>query len=547
MKKFLVILDYDGTLVERSPKGVENRLPFLNLEEVKCKYLVKHGIALEYRIITSSCAKSIEDIMTMSEMCVVDEWMFENGLHKKSYSPFRDEIELSPRTQLFNSKKLSIIEEIQNIFASRSIGKNLTISEKINSIAIHCSSVKQRKEIYSRLQTITKSFADVILSGYATIELFPCESNKAHVLKEIPRDYYDLILFFGDSIYPNGNDYEIAHDPRIDISIEVKNAKDSLKFLENMKASNRPLCTSILNGTQARIIMDRTSMLHESKSISESKKFLLLDFDGTLTHHEGQILPDILNVLMELQKYFRVWIITGRSKGWADMMIHTMPIHGIIGESGAFAYYWDNDRKHMNTWNSSQVDPDYKTKLTNFRKEVCTQFKFLTFASDQFCREFDLAAVINEHDITISNEQVEQIYSWSKQRGAEASVSNIHVNFWFGTYNKAQSVIDLFNEIYGVSNMELYSRSIYIGDSHNDEPMFRLIKSSFGVKNVEKFLSIMHYPPAEIVDDYEGFGTLNILLRLLNQPLETLKTFKENEESERTNETYDLQVKSKVQ
>jgi HAD superfamily hydrolase (TIGR01484 family) len=547
MKKFLVILDYDGTLVERSPKGVENRLPFLNLEEVKYKYLVKHGIALEYRIITSSCAKSIEDIMTMSEMCVVDEWMFENGLHKKSYNPFRDEIESSPRTQLFNSNKHHIIEEIQKSLATGSTKKDITISEKINSIAIHCSSVKRRKEIYSRLQLITESFADVILSGYATIELFPRESNKVHILKDIPKDHFDLILFFGDSIYPNGNDYEIAHDPRIDISIEVKNAKDSLKFLENMKASTHPICTSILNGTQARIIVERTSMLREPQTSSERKKFLLLDFDGTLTHHEGQILPDILNALMELQKYYRVWVITGRSKGWADMMIHTMPIHGIIGENGAFAYYWDSDRKHMNTWSSSQVDRDYKTKLANFRSEVCAQFTFLTFASDQFCREFDLAAVINEQDITVSSEQVEQIYAWSKQRGAEASVSNIHVNFWFGTYNKAQSVIDLFNEIYGVSNLELYSRAIYIGDSHNDEPMFRIIKSSFGVKNVENFLGLMHYPPTEIVDDYEGFGTLQILSRLLNQAGQERKIPNEAENSESTEGTRNLRPKRKVQ
>jgi HAD superfamily hydrolase (TIGR01484 family) len=520
MKTFLVILDYDGTLVERSPKGVENKIPFLNLEEVKLKYLTKHRIALEYRIITSSCAKSIEDIMTMSEMCVVDEWMFENGLHKKSYQPFNEEIVTNSSIQLFNANRHRIFEDIQQKFEIHIRRKEITLSEKINSVAVHCSNIKLRKEIYSTLLKRAKSFADVILSGYSTIELFPCGSNKANILKEIPESKYDRILFFGDSIYVNGNDFEIAHDPRVDISIEVKNAKDSLKFLENMKASSRPLCADILNGTQARIIVDRGAILRESDHFRDNKRFLLLDFDGTLTYQQGQILPNILNALAELQKTFSVWVITGRSKGWADMMIHTMPIHGVIGESGAFAYYWDEDRKHMNTWLSSQVDPDYKAKLASFRKEVSSQFKFLTFASDQFCREFDLAAVINEHGISISNELVEQIYAWSKQRGAETSVSNIHVNFWFGTYNKAQSVIDLFNEIYGVGNLELYSRAIYIGDSQNDEPMFRLIQSSFGVKNVEKFLSLMHYPPATIIDDYEGHGALDILSRLLSRSME---------------------------
>ena len=130
---------------------------------------------------------------------------------------------------------------------------------------------------------------------------------------------------------------------------------------------------------------------------------------------------------------------------------------------------------------------DFKKKIENIKKEIIDTIPEVTFASDQFTREYDLAVITNEHSIHLDQGTIEKIIGICWKHHAEYKISNIHLNIWFGNYNKAQSVIELFYDFYKIDSVDLLNQSIYIGDSPNDEPMFRLIPCSVGVNNIRKF------------------------------------------------------------
>lgn len=78
-------------------------------------------------------------------------------------------------------------------------------------------------------------------------------------------------------------------------------------------------------------------------------------------------------------------------------------------------------------------------------------------------------------------------------------------------YPRVESVVELFHDIYDVGSLESFESSIYIGDSPNDEPLFRLRDSSYGVKNVESYLKTLRYPPRNITTQNEGMGAAEVL------------------------------------
>lgn len=512
MQKLLIILDFDGTLVDRSPSGIENKIPFTRLIDLK-HYFRNLRIDLSYAIVTSSCCDSIEEILTVKEMKSIDEWFFENGLHVKRYSDHHEALLSNDRVTEFNRHRSEILPFAQGQLGPQNSKIIRSVSQKHSSIAIHV--YEKRDRLFQILVDRFSNCADCIKSGLYTIEIFPKDCNKVISLEQIDAIRYEKVIFIGDSIYQNGNDYAIANHPQIDLSIEVSSTLDSATIIDNIISLSLESLfdPKALDHSQARIVRNQSQKNGLSR-YAPAKKFLLLDFDGTMTFNQGFIHPDVLRSLHQLRQSFLVWVITGRSKGWADMMINTFPLDGVIAENGAFAFYRGNQQE-ISYWQSTKIDPEYRKKLVHLSEELKRDLPDVVFASDQFSREFDLAIVSNENGVSLSREQVDHLSALCWQNGAKFKISNIHINAWFGHYNKAQSVVDLFHEIYQIGNYDLCRGSVYIGDSPNDEPMFRLISYTIGVKNIEDYLDKLKYPPSRIVDAYEGEGLQIILNELL--------------------------------
>jgi len=78
-------------------------------------------------------------------------------------------------------------------------------------------------------------------------------------------------------------------------------------------------------------------------------------------------------------------------------------------------------------------------------------------AKDQFSRLYDLAIDFNEEEPRLGFEAAYQIQSLCESFGAEAKVSSIHVNVWFGKYDKLSMTQILFEHIYTALGERLIS------------------------------------------------------------------------------------------
>mgnify|MGYP002031390545 CR=1 FL=1 len=91
-----------------------------------------------------------------------------------------------------------------------------------------------------------------------------------------------------------------------------------------------------------------------------------------------------------------------------------------------------------------------------------------------------------------------------------AKMSSIHVNGWFGDYNKLKMTCILLEEYFHLNNSEFMEKIVFAGDSPNDEPMFNYFKNSVGVRNIINYSDQIKQFPAWVTtkNSAEGFSEL---------------------------------------
>ena len=226
------------------------------------------------------------------------------------------------------------------------------------------------------------------------------------------------------------------------------------------------------------------------------------DIDDTLTL-EGRLLPESFDALWRLRDAgIRVVPVTGRPAGWCDCIIREWPVDAIVGENGAFCWYRDNGRI------VEMVHPEaigsMEKRLSAMAQTVLERFPEASLARDQKYRIYDLAIDFRE-DVNLDFETAEQIASLCRELGAVAKVSSIHVNAWFGTYDKLGMVERYLNRI-GFDERRMAREVCFCGDSPNDEPMFSFFPNSVGVANVFEMAPLMHTLPRYITSASFGRG-----------------------------------------
>src|SRR5690606_18987340 len=106
------------------------------------------------------------------------------------------------------------------------------------------------------------------------------------------------------------------------------------------------------------------------------------------------------------------------------------------------------------------------------------------WASDQPYREYDLAIDFCEDVEPWDRFDVDALVALCKEEGAHAKVSSIHVNAWFGDYDKItgfRAWLDAGAPGLNRGDVPKWDEWIYIGDSPNDEPAFKAFRHSVGV------------------------------------------------------------------
>lgn len=131
-------------------------------------------------------------------------------------------------------------------------------------------------------------------------------------------------------------------------------------------------------------------------------------------------------------------------------------------------------------------------------------FPKVRMAHDQFARIYDVAFDFAEDEPKLPLETAYAVAKLCRDMGAEAKVSSIHVNAWFGAYSKADMAAIYLKDYCHADDAE--SEAMFFGDSPNDEPMFAAFPLSCGVANIAPFADRMAHLPAYILDGEGGYG-----------------------------------------
>ena len=258
---------------------------------------------------------------------------------------------------------------------------------------------------------------------------------------------------------------------------------------------------------------------------ARSVRVVLTDIDDTITT-EGMLTASAYAALENLQRAgFLVIPVTGRPAGWCDHIARMWPVDAIVGENGAFYFRYDRARKKMDQrfWASPDELKKNRTRLDAIEKEVLESVPGSALASDQAYRLADLAIDFCEDVPPLPESEVDRIVAIFERHGAQAKVSSIHVNGWFGDYNKLSMARTLLSDLFGMDWEQARQSVIYAGDSPNDEPMFAAFPLSVGVANIHAFEHRLKNKPAYIAKGHSGDGFAELAELLLNA--KRLQTF----------------------
>jgi HAD superfamily hydrolase (TIGR01484 family) len=259
-----------------------------------------------------------------------------------------------------------------------------------------------------------------------------------------------------------------------------------------------------------------------SKKVCRSLKGIFSDIDDTLTH-KGKLTEDAYSALWKLRRAgLRVIPITGRPAGWVDHLARMWPVDAVIGENGAFYYYLDpsqgRDGKLVQRFvQEKALREKNKAKLWEVFHSLKREIPELEVASDQGYREIDIALDFCEDVPRLSEAKIDRIVGAFEQAGAQAKISSIHVNAWFGAHDKFSCCKLLLRELYSEDFAAESERYLYFGDSPNDEPLFREFPNTVGVANVREFLPRMKFHPTFVTAKEGGHGFAEAVKWILKQ------------------------------
>jgi HAD superfamily hydrolase (TIGR01484 family) len=251
--------------------------------------------------------------------------------------------------------------------------------------------------------------------------------------------------------------------------------------------------------------------------VAENLMGICFDIDDTFTSR-GKIEAEAFQSLWEARKSgLKMVPITGRPAGWCDHIARMWPVDGVVGENGAFYFWYDEAARKLKKrfMDPEAVRQERRRRLAAVGEEILRSVPGTALASDQLYREADLAVDYCEDVPPLSWQEVERICALFKKHGATCKVSSIHVNGWFGTYSKLDMTRIFVQERWNLDLDAVKERFLFCGDSPNDEPMFAYFPRSAAVKNIHRFLEHMTHKPAFIADHEGSQGFAQIVGAIL--------------------------------
>ncbi len=250
---------------------------------------------------------------------------------------------------------------------------------------------------------------------------------------------------------------------------------------------------------------------------ARSVRGVFCDIDDTITT-DGSLTAAAYSALEALRDAGKLVVpITGRPAGWCDHIARMWPVDAVVGENGAFYFRYDRGSRHLikRFRDDEATRAANRLRLSTVRALILKEVPGAWVASDQLFREADLAIDFCEDVPRLAERDVDRIVAIMHESGMTARVSSIHVNGWFGSYDKLGMTRTLMTEGFGVELDAQKTDYAFIGDSPNDAPMFGFFPLSVGVANVADFASRLATGPAYVTRGRSGAGFVEFAEHLL--------------------------------
>ncbi len=245
--------------------------------------------------------------------------------------------------------------------------------------------------------------------------------------------------------------------------------------------------------------------------------YVLFDIDDTITK-DGQLLLEAYEAIWAIHNAgLKAVPVTGRPAGWCDLIARQWPVAGVVGENGAFAFYMKNNKLER-IYHPEAPEPEAtELKLKELGNSALRAFPGLRIAKDQPYRIFDVALDFAEEEPNLGLDLAVRVKGFCESRGAVAKVSSIHVNAWFGNYDKLSMAEYFLSECFAYNSEKDLEKVLFFGDSPNDEPMFKHFPLSCAVSNIQQYTEIINYKPQYVTSSPFGYGFkegIEVLLQL---------------------------------
>ncbi len=247
---------------------------------------------------------------------------------------------------------------------------------------------------------------------------------------------------------------------------------------------------------------------------------MFTDVDGTLTTG-GRMHSSTLKAIEWLVGHgLQVVLVSGRPAGWGECWARQLPVAGVIVENGGlyFARHADGRLKKV------YAQPSLAARIANrarLVREVKASLKVVPGARlsmDSVATEVDLAIDYAE-EAALGQSGADRLEAFLHARGITAVRSSVHVNCWVGKFDKRSMVEKFIRTEWRAELRGSDPRYVYVGDSYNDEPMFRAFSLSVGVANVRDVIDRLGHLPKFVTRAREGKGFREVADAIVRQRL----------------------------
>jgi hypothetical protein len=190
-------------------------------------------------------------------------------------------------------------------------------------------------------------------------------------------------------------------------------------------------------------------------------------------------------------------------------------VDGIIGENGGFYFVRDADRPRIRRryWLGESQLYANRERLAELAASVLQEFPNAELAAEHAYREITIA--IEFASKAAHRHDGPAVVELLRRKGANATVNSLWVIGWLGPFDKLVMARTMMAEVFALDLAKERDSILCIGDSINDEPMFRYFPNSVGVSTITQFASEMTAPPRWITEGPGGAGFVEVADALL--------------------------------